>query len=455
MEASFDAASQKRLETYLDEIGCALGDARRRASFATYFLGLLSDGERKSVEPIAARACGEPGDTERAHDRILHLLTDSPWDDRAVRRIAARHALSAMTSRDPILSWIIDDTGFLKQGKHSVGVQRQYSGSAGKTANCQIGVSLSIATRTEHLPIDFELYLPKVWVETPERRKEAHIPDDLVFRTKPELALVMIEKAVADGIPLGVVLADSAYGNVSEFRSELRRLKLQYAVGVHSNTHVWQLDSSGRRRGDALSLKALAIELGREKFRSVTWRDSTRGPLRSRFARLRVLPAHDDRNAPSKREDVWLLIEWPDGEPEPTDYVLSSLPRQVAKSKLIRIYKERYRTERVYEDLKGELGLDHYEWSPIPRLASSHIRGSLLRCVRDGRKDSVFPPLGSTALSYQPEPSPGLSAISQTHLSRLAWPSLALSPTGCRAAPFATAQVSADDATLRGQAAAT
>lgn len=163
-----------------------------------------------------------------------------------------------MTAREPVLAWIVDDTGMLKQGTHSVGVQRQYTGSAGKIANCQNAVSLSITTKTEHLPVDFELYLPKCWTHDPLRRAEARIPDEIEFRTKPELAIEMIQRAVANELEPGVVLADSAYGDSVEFREQIRLLNLDYAVGIHATTKVWLVDRFGRRRGEALSVKKLA-----------------------------------------------------------------------------------------------------------------------------------------------------------------------------------------------------
>jgi SRSO17 transposase len=366
MEQFLDGSGIERLEAYFREIGGVLNEDRRRASFAMYAMGLFGEGDRKSVEPIAARACGDPEDTERAHDRLLHFMTDSKWSDREVRRKAADHALSAMTARDPVQAWIIDDTGMMKQGIHSVGVQRQYTGTVGKVANCQLAVSLSLATRTAHVPVDFELYLPKCWTHDPTRRAEARIPDEIDFRTKPELALEMIRRAKADGLPPGVVLADSAYGDSSHFREQIRVLDLDYAVGVHAPTKVWRIDSLARRRGEAISVKKLALQMGRKKFRSVMWRDGTRGPLWSRFARLRIVVEHDDGWDPAHREDLWLLIEWPDHEREPINYTLSSLPRTVSKKQLVRIVKERYRTERIYEDLKGELGFDHYEGRRFP-----------------------------------------------------------------------------------------
>ena len=227
--ASRDAA--ERLREYFNLIGGVLGNSSRRESFALYAMGLLGEGERKSVEPIAARACADPKRIDAMHQRLLHFMTDSKWSDRDVRREAARYLVSELGKRMPISVWIIDDTGFLKQGDHSVGVQRQYTGSAGKITNCQIGVSLSVATPIDHAPIDFELYLPEIWANDPKRRKEARIPDEVQFKTKPELALDMIRRAVVDGIPLGVILADSAYGTSSAFRGGIRSLGLHYAVG--------------------------------------------------------------------------------------------------------------------------------------------------------------------------------------------------------------------------------
>src|SRR5260370_2950772 len=180
-------------------------------------MGLVGEGDRKSREPIAARACGAPTEVEALHQRLGHFLTDSTWDDREVRKMATTLAIAEMTEREPISNWIVDDTGFLKQGKHSVGVERQYTGSAGKVTNCQIGVSLSVATRTEHLPIDFELYLPRSWTEDAARRQEARIQDEGQFKTKSELALQMMDRAIDDEVPRGAGLADEAYWDSNQF----------------------------------------------------------------------------------------------------------------------------------------------------------------------------------------------------------------------------------------------
>ena len=361
MAYQMDEAAERRLQTYLGTIGTCLRDKRQRASFALYALGILGEGERKSCEPIAARACSDPAEVDNVHNQLLHFLRSSPWDNRTVRRTAARYAIRALETREPVTTWILDDTGFLKQGEHSVGVQRQYTGSAGKTANCQIGVSLSVATKSAHVPIDFELYLPTSWTEDPKRRAEAKIPADVTFATKIDLGLRMIERALADGLPGEVLLADSAYGESHLFRETVRLLGLDYAVGVHGTTKVWLLDAADRRRGEAVSVQALGQELGRAAFRRVTWREGTGGKLRARFCFRRVKVAHDDGLDPAKHEAVWLMLEWPEGESKPTKFVLTTLPRRWSKKQIVRHVKERWRTEQAYEELKGELGLDHFE----------------------------------------------------------------------------------------------
>ncbi len=361
MEYLLDRKGERRLAAYFHRIGEVLRTAPQRASFATYALGLMGDGERKSMEPMAARACPDPEGVNAAHERLTYFTRGAEWSDRDVRREAARYALAAMTAREPVTDWIIDDTGFPKQGTHSVGVQRQYSGTIGKIANCQVAASLTIATRTEHVPVDFALYLPESWTEDPSRRAEAHIPDEVTFKTKPELGVEMIERAIADGLPAGLVLADSAYGDNSEFRRRVRCEGLGYAVGLHRTTTVWRLDSLGRRIGDPVAVGDLADAIGRGGFRRVTWREGTKGKMSSRFATERVVLAQDDLVDPSQREAVWLLMEWPHGEKAATDFTATTLPANMSRRQLVRRVKQRWRTERVYEDAKGELGLDHYE----------------------------------------------------------------------------------------------
>jgi SRSO17 transposase len=367
MAMRMDAAATERLNDYFNVIGDVLGSPGRRESFAIYAMGVLGDGDRKSVEPIASRACGDARTADAAHQSLLHFISNARWSDRDVRRAATRHALDAMALHSPVQSWILDDTGFLKQGKHSVGVQRQYTGSAGKVTNCQIGVSLSVATNHDQVPVDFELYLPKTWTNDAKLRTQARIPDTLQFKTKPQLALDMLRRAVKDKVPKGVVLADAAYGTSSVFRHEVRELRLHYAVGIDPQTKVWLLDPNTQLPAAKQDVRSLAYERERVgDFRRCTWRQGTKCDLRARFTALRVVAAHDDGRLPEQRQQEWLLIEWRDGEEEPANYFLSSLPARMTKKQLIRVVMQRWRTERAYEDLKGELGLDHFEGRSFP-----------------------------------------------------------------------------------------
>jgi SRSO17 transposase len=356
-----------RMHEFFDKrIGRHLSRSEQRASFATYALGIVGDGERKSVEPIAARVTGSETECKQMHDRLLWFMSRSPWSDTRVRREAAWYAIEALQRHEPVTTWILDDTGFLKQGKDSVGVQRQYTGSAGKIANCQLAVSLSIATPTAHVPIDFALYLPKSWAEEPARRKQAKIPDDVRFKTKIELAIDLITAAVDDKIPGEVVLVDSFYGNSVDLRNVIRLYGLDYGVAIKATTQVWLLDANGNRSGGPVSVQSLGAALGTKAFRRITWREGTRRKMRSRFSFRRVKVAHDDGTPADDREPLWLMIEWPEGEDGPTKFVLTSLPRRRSKKQIVRIVNERWRTERAYEDLKGELGLDHYEGRSFP-----------------------------------------------------------------------------------------
>jgi SRSO17 transposase len=360
VDIEIDRAASRRLQSFLDGIGEILGNPQRRENFARYALGLIGEGDRKSVEPIVARAGASAAHMDAAHQRLLHFITDSAWDDHAVRLAAARYALASMTQLALPWAWIVDDTGFLKQGTHSVGVQRQYTGSAGKVANCQIGVSLSIATPQDHVPVDFELYLPASWANDPARRAEARIPSEIGFQTKSQLALSMLRRAVAADLPRGTVLADETYGN-AEFREGCRKLGLDFAVSVSATTRAWVVDALGRRHGDALPARELAARLAEQgAFRRYTWREGTARPLTARFAFLRVVPAADDGREPRRRDRVWLVCEWRDDEDEPVHFHLATYKR-MPFVQLLQLIKERWRTERVYEDLKGELGLDHFE----------------------------------------------------------------------------------------------
>jgi SRSO17 transposase len=402
MADTLDASATRRLEEYLGRIGACLRDKRKRASFAVYALGLLSEGERKSIEPIAARACGDPQKTRAMHDKLLHFIGQAEWDDRAVRRVAAMECIAALEQHGPVNVWIVDDTGFLKQGKHSVGVQRQYTGSAGKITNCQVAVSLVVANGQGQVPIDFELYLPQCWTDDPQRRKEARIPESVTFRTKLELALEMIERAASDGLPGEIVLADCDYGKWPLFRETIRLHGLDYGVAVYGSTSVWRVDGRGRRVGAAVT----ASELGRRcmggGFRRIRWRNGTKGWLSSRYCMRRVVVNQDDGTEPNQREAVWLLIEWPDNEAVPTKFLLTTLPQRMDIEQIVCLLRERWRTEQTYQEMKGELGLDHFEGRLFP---GWHHHVSVVLCIYAfavAERARHFPP--STSGTRSPRP---------------------------------------------------
>jgi SRSO17 transposase len=381
-----DSPAQQRLHEYFDRLGELLFNKNQRTSFALYVMGLLGESSRKSIEPMAAQLCPDDKKVDALHQRLQHFLVDAPWSDRELRREAVRYALKDMTQRGPIAAWILDDTGFLKQGEHSVGVQRQYTGSAGKVANCQLGVSLTAATQTAHLPMDFQLYLPQFWLDDPSKRKEARIPDSVIFRTKPQLALLMLQRALQDGIPPAPVLADSAFGDSLDFRTQVRDMGLDYAVGIHGPTRVVVIGKRAER-SEPQSALHLAQQLKPAAFKPITWRQGTKKPLRSRFAFRRVIIPLDP-----KQEPVWLVMEWVPGETGPSKFYLCTLPARIKKKAMVRLLKERYRTEQVYEELKGELGLDHYEGRRYP--GWHHHISAVICCYAFvvAERERLFPP---------------------------------------------------------------
>ena len=371
-------ARMERFEDYVSMIAEHLGHADRVGPFRGYCAGLMLPGTRKSVEPMAARVA--PTEVRSAHQRLHHFVADAPWSDAAVLGAVREHVLKAgLKSAGAPEVLIIDDTGFPKQGKHSVGVARQYCGQLGKQDNCQVAVSLSLANEHYSVPVGYRLYLPKEWSTDEARRKKAKVPEDIEFATKPAIALQLIEDAIgASEIPK-VAVADAGYGVDTAFRDRLTEMGLQYVVGITSTVTVWPEGEAplppapwsghGHRpkllRRDAqhqpVSVKAIALSLEPRQWKSVTWREGTNQALSSRFAAVRVRCAHRDYNRSQPRPVQWLLIEWPKEEPEPIKYFLSTLPASTPIKELVRVTKLRWRIERDYQDLKQEFGLDHFE----------------------------------------------------------------------------------------------
>ena len=326
---------------------------------------------------MAARLA--PENVGRTHQSLHHLVADAPWSDVELLAEVRSQVLPAMQTQGPVVAWIVDDTGFPKKGKHSVGVQHQYCGQLGKQENCRVAVSLSVATWNSSLPIAYQLYLPKEWAQDSERRQKTGVPEPIAFQTKPQIALEQIREAVQAGVTRGIVLADAAYGNDGQFRSGLTELGLQYVVGVQSSMTVWEpgveplpakpWNGQGRppkllRRDSQhqpVSVKELALALPHSAWKDVAWREGTERSLRSRFAAVRVRPAGRDYEKAEPHPEEWLLVEWPRGENEPTKYWVSTLPPQTKLKPLVKIAKQRWIIERDYQELKQELGLGHYE----------------------------------------------------------------------------------------------
>jgi SRSO17 transposase len=407
MTDTIPLSSEQRFQEYLSQLAPALGHADRTERFVSYCTGLLLPGERKSVEPMAARL--DPAHVPSAHQALHHFVATAPWSDAAVLSAVRELVLPALLCQGPITAWILDDTGFPKKGKHSVGVARQYCGQLGKQDNCQVAVSLSLAHEWASLPVAFDLYLPEDWATDPIRRAKTGVPQEITFQTKPQIALKQVRRALDEGVPPGVILADAGYGIDTDFRTALTALNLTYVVGVQSSVGIWPpgweplppkpWSGTGRppklRRRDRehqpVTAKHLAESLAPTAWQTVTWRQASQGELSGRFAAVRVRPSHRDYWRAEAHPEEWLLIEWPEGEPEPTKYWLSTLPNTISLTDLVYLAKLRWRIERDYQDLKQELGLDHYEgrgWRGFHHHATLCIAayGFLVR------ERSLFPP---------------------------------------------------------------
>jgi SRSO17 transposase len=357
---------RNRLEQFLADLLEPLGRQERRQWSSVYVRGLLMDGQRKSIEPMAARL------PEGNVQAMQQLIGQSPWPWAPVWERLARR-MTVELAPHPV--WVIDDTGFPKQGRHSVGAERQYSGTLGKTANCQVAVSLHQVGAEESTILGWRLYLPESWTQDAERRAEAGIPEAVEFPTKWQLALELIDEALTWGVRGGMVLADAAYGEVTEFREGLEARQSPYVVGIPSSLGVWtklprmhKLKARGRGRpprayhyGDARPPSVREVAEKARGWKQVRWREGTKGWLESRFYACRVQPSHGFNEGQPPHKEVWLLVEWPPGEKEPTKYFLCDLPTHYTLRRLVRAAKSRWKIEQDYQQLKEELGLDHYQ----------------------------------------------------------------------------------------------
>jgi len=366
-------AVAERLEAFGIEV---LAEAMNRPvqvfNGRVYLRGLLEQGPRKSLEPMVARL-GEDAD----YQSLQQFLADSPWDPGRLVQAVAERVVPAIGVR----AWVLDDTGFPKDGKHSPGVKRQYSGTLGKIGNCQIGVSLHAVGETGTVPLGWSLYLPEDWCDDPERRKKAKIPEHVAFQTKPQLGVELVKQAAGWAIAAAPVLGDHAYGENTALRDDLNAAGREYVLSVGGTTTVFAAETeftlpavvegaTGRkptRLGASQAqetITALIQRLGPGAAKSVTFRDGLDGkPITSRFIFTRVRAAHGwkQKGLPAAPREEWLIAEWPEGRDEPIDYWISNLPVDAEPEQLARLARLRWRIELDYRQLKGQLGLDHYE----------------------------------------------------------------------------------------------
>jgi SRSO17 transposase len=376
-----------RLAGFVEEVTGPFVLRVQRENALLYVRGLVEQGGRKSLQPTLFRLEQTPA----RYESMQQFLADSPWEpEQLVRGCAERVAAEI-----GVVAWVVDDTGIAKDGKHSPGVKRQYSGTLGKIGNCQIAVSVHAVGERGTLPLGWRLYLPEDWCDDEARRREAKIPDELVFRTKPQLAAKLCENASGWRIPAAPVLADSAYGDDSAFRAQLARLELEYVVAVRAETSVFGPETSfavpvrngpvGRPRTVARpdrkpeSVLSLAKRLPRRVWKTLPCRTRPAGePVRGRFAFVRVVAGNRRRGPEAPPRWEWLIIEWPPGANAPSDYWLSNLGEDEQPERLARLARLRWAIELDYRQLNGELGLDHYEGRSY---VGFHHHAALVTCA--------------------------------------------------------------------------
>ena len=377
----------ERLLAFVDQVARRLPHVRQRENALVYVRGLIEHGGRKSLQPTLFRL----GESPARYESLQQFLADSPWEPVLLVRACAERVAPELG----VLAWIVDDTGIPKDGKHSPGVKRQYSGTLGKIGNCQIAVSLHAVGERGTLPLGWQLYLPEDWCVDPQRREKAKVPSTVVFETKPRLASLLVEQAAGWEVPQAPILADCAYGDDTAFRTRLHAIEREYVVAVSAQISVYGPETVfavperngtvGRRRSVARpnrkpeSVSALAARLPRRAWQRLPCRTTPGGEdVTSRFAFVRVVATHPVRTDCLPPRWEWLIVEWPDGADAPTDYWLSNLAAEEPRERLARLARLRWQVELDYRQLKGELGLDHYEGRSY---AGFHHHTALVTCA--------------------------------------------------------------------------
>jgi SRSO17 transposase len=381
------AEARERLVAFVEDVVDELAHVRQRENALVYVRGLIEYGGRKSLQPTLFRLEQTPA----RYESMQQFLADSPWDPALLVRACAERVAPEIG----VTAWVVDDTGIVKDGKHSPGVKRQYSGTLGKIGNCQLTVSLHAVGERGTLPLGWRLYLPEEWCDDLERRQKAKIPESVVFETKPRLAAGLCEQAAGWELPAAPILADSAYGDDTAFRSDLHALGLEYVLAVRAETSVYGPETTfavpqrngttGRPRTVARpdrkpeSVRSLAERLPVRAWQALLCRTTPAGEdVSGRFAFVRVVATHPVRTDCQPPREEWLIIEWPEGEEVPSDYWLANLPADTPRERLARLARLRWTIELDYRQLKGELGLDHYEGRSYPGF---HHHCALVTCA--------------------------------------------------------------------------
>jgi SRSO17 transposase len=361
---------RERLVRFVEGVVWWLPLRRQRENALLYVRGLVEHGGRKSLQPTLFRLEQTPA----RYESLQQFLADSPWRP----ELLVRECAERVAPEIGVVAWVVDDTGIVKDGRHSPGVKRQYSGTLGKIGNCQLTVSVHAVGERGTLPLGWRLYLPEDWCDDLPRRHKAKVPDEVAFRTKPQLGADLCERAAGWDVPQAPILADSAYGDDAAFRTSLHESGLDYVVAVRAETSVYGPETAfavperngrvGRRRTVARpdrkpeSARALAERLPRRAWKTLPCRTAPSGEeVTSRFAFVRVVATNPVRNRHQSPRREWLIIEWPPGADRPSDYWLSNLGEREQPERLARLARLRWTIELDYRQLKGELGLDHYE----------------------------------------------------------------------------------------------
>jgi SRSO17 transposase len=426
-------AVERRLDRFLADLVKPMGRSERRYWAGVYVQGLLLDGERKSVEPMAERTGGDA-------QSLQQFVNQSPWDVTLVQEQLAKKLAREFPAPE---AWIIDETSFPKAGSESVGVARQYCGALGKTANCQVAVSLHFANQQVSVPVSWRLYLPKDWSEDAGRRQKVKVPEKVCYQSKNDLALHLVAQVQHWNLPQAPVVADSAYGNDFWFREALRQHELSYVVAVEPTTKAWSVDpfqdveatepsleNAPKTKGPSRQCTApeespqthtlleIAQGIPARAWKSVTWRQGTKGPMRSRFAMVPVWASHGvSAGRHFERVREWLLIEWPKEEPAPIKYWLGYFESKGAGArpalrKMVQLAHCRWRVEQDYRELKEELGLDHFEGRHWPgfhhhvtlvSIAFAFLRSEQLRSKKSPGTDAAHGPPVASGRAHPPE----------------------------------------------------